>query len=88
VIPGSHRDGWLDNEIADWKTRVGPLTCEIPAGGVLAMCPLLLHASSRALRPANRRVIHIEYASEPLPNGLTWNWQLVPPSEPPGSARR
>jgi hypothetical protein len=88
VIPGSHRHGWLDDQIADWKARVGAITCEIPSGGVLAMCPLLLHASSRAVRPGNRRVIHIEYTNEPLPNGLTWDKQVTPRSEPPGSARR
>jgi hypothetical protein len=83
VIPGSHRHGWLDGEIADWKAR-GAVTCEVPAGALLAMCPLTLHASSRAERPANRRVIHIEYASEPLPNGLVWHWQLRPTNVRPG----
>jgi hypothetical protein len=78
VIPGSHRHGWLDNQIADWKARVGAVTCEVPSGSVLAMCPLLLHASSRATRPGNRRVIHIEYANERLPNGLLWHQQVVP----------
>lgn len=78
IIPGSHRHGWLDDEIADWKVRVGAVTCEVPAGGVLAMCPLTLHASSRAVRPANRRVIHIEYAGEGLPNGLEWRWRIAP----------
>lgn len=78
VIPGSHRHGWLDDVIADWRERVGELTCAAPAGALLAMCPLTLHASSRALRPANRRVIHIEYANESLPNGLDWHWRVAP----------
>ena len=78
VIPGSHRHGWLDDEIAAWRERVGEVTCEVPSGGLIAMCPLILHASSRAIRPANRRVIHIEYANEPLPGGLAWNWQIAP----------
>jgi hypothetical protein len=36
--------------------------CIVPAGGVLAMRPLLLHSSSKTVVPAPRRVIHIEYS--------------------------
>jgi hypothetical protein len=32
----------------------------------------LLHASSAATEPGHRRVMHIEYACEPLPAGLEW----------------
>ena len=78
VIPGSHCHGWLDDEIAQWKERVAEVTCEAPAGGIVAMCPLTLHASSRAVRPGHRRVIHIEYANEPLPGRLNWKWQITP----------
>jgi ectoine hydroxylase-related dioxygenase (phytanoyl-CoA dioxygenase family) len=81
VIPGSHCHGWLDNEIDVWKRRVPPVTCELPSGGVLAMRPTILHASSRAIRPANRRVIHVEYANETLPNNLRWQSQIRPGSK-------
>lgn len=37
------------------------------------MRPLLLHASSPALAPAHRRVLHLEYAAAPLPPGLEWH---------------
>jgi hypothetical protein len=36
------------------------------------MRPLLLHASSPAADPRHRRVIHLEFAAEPLPGGLEW----------------
>lgn len=78
VIPGSHRHGWLDNEIADWKRRVPEVTCTVRAGGIITMCPLLLHASSRATSPSHRRVIHIEFANEDLPGGLEWHRRIGP----------
>jgi hypothetical protein len=36
------------------------------------MRPLLLHASAPAKNPRHRRVIHLEYAANPLPGGLQW----------------
>lgn len=76
VIPGSHRDGWLDDSIEEWKARVPAVTCLAESGGIVTMCPLLLHASSRAESPHHRRVIHIEYANEELPGGLEWRWRV------------
>ena len=76
VLPGSHRHGWLDDEISLWKQRVPEVTCTVPAGGIVAMCPLILHASSKAIRPGHRRVIHIEYANTELPGGLEWNVRI------------
>jgi hypothetical protein len=76
VIPGSHRHGWLDDEIPRWKQRAPAVTCTVNAGGIVAMCPLLLHASSRATRPTHRRVIHIEFANRDLPGGLKWNQRI------------
>jgi len=46
--------------------------CEVPAGGVLIMKPLLLHASRRTENNLNRRVIHIEFCDKNLPSGLDW----------------
>ena len=82
VIPGSHRHGWLDERIPEWKKRVPPVLCEVRLGGVVAMCPLVLHASSRAVSPSNRRVIHIEYANRTLPGELKWNRQIRPSPSP------
>ena len=76
VLPGSHRFGWLDDEIDRWKREVPAVTCVVNAGGVVVMSPVVLHASSRAEVASHRRVIHIEFANQPLPNGLEWNNQI------------
>jgi ectoine hydroxylase-related dioxygenase (phytanoyl-CoA dioxygenase family) len=73
VLPGSHQVGWIDEQLDDWKSRVPEVTCIVPRGGVVTMCPLTLHASSRTEGATHRRVIHIEYAAAELPDGLDWN---------------
>jgi hypothetical protein len=73
VLPGSHRYGWLDEQLDEWKQRVPEVTCTVRRGGVVTMCPLLLHASAKSEAVGHRRVIHIEYACEELPGGLEWN---------------
>jgi hypothetical protein len=73
VLPGSHRHGKLDaNAIRAWRAEVPAVSCAIKRGGVVLMRPLLLHASSPARRPEHRRVIHLEFAAEALPDGLQW----------------
>jgi len=39
------------------------LATGVPAGGVVAMRPLVVHASSKAKDHQPRRVLHIEYAA-------------------------
>jgi ectoine hydroxylase-related dioxygenase (phytanoyl-CoA dioxygenase family) len=73
VLPGSHRFGWLDDQLDDWKRRVSEVICTVGCGGVVAMCPLILHASAASETVHHRRVIHVEYASAQLPAGLEWN---------------
>lgn len=72
VLPGSHRHGWVEDDLDAWKRRAPEVTCLVNTGGVVAMCPLLLHASSKATSPSHRRVIHIEFANIELPGGLEW----------------
>jgi ectoine hydroxylase-related dioxygenase (phytanoyl-CoA dioxygenase family) len=73
VIAGSHRSGKISaSEIAEWTTVNKQIVCEVPKGGALLMRPLLLHASSPAETPRHRRVLHIEYTVQKLPNGLEW----------------
>ena len=73
VLPGSHRQGRLTAAaIQAWSAREESVTCIVERGGLLVMRPLLLHASSPATVPCHRRVVHIEYAAEPLPSGLEW----------------
>jgi len=63
VIPGSHLDGVLtDAEVGVRAARASSVTCLVSRGGVVAMRPLVIHASSKAKAPLARRVLHIEYA--------------------------
>jgi hypothetical protein len=72
IVPGSHRLGVLTDEMiaaAVQKSRV--VECILPAGGVLAMRPLVLHSSGKVTSQSPRRVIHLEYADSPaLGEGL------------------
>jgi ectoine hydroxylase-related dioxygenase (phytanoyl-CoA dioxygenase family) len=64
VLPGSHTRGVLsDSQILELSRRMTPVQCAVPAGGVIAMRPLLVHASSKATTEAPRRVLHLEYAA-------------------------
>ncbi len=73
VLPGSHQHGKLSAaELAAWRTSTPEHLCVARAGDALLMRPLLLHASSPAIMPRNRRVIHLEFAIDELPGGLVW----------------
>ncbi|MBK9154138.1 MAG: phytanoyl-CoA dioxygenase family protein [Chloracidobacterium sp.] len=64
VIPGSHQKRISDDaEFLRWTHRRS-VECHVTKGGVLAMSPLLIHASSKSKSEAQRRVIHIEYAPD------------------------
>jgi ectoine hydroxylase-related dioxygenase (phytanoyl-CoA dioxygenase family) len=63
VLPKTHAFGLLTElEIARLTTEVSAVDCTVPAGGVVAMRPLIIHASSKAESDQPRRVLHIEYA--------------------------
>lgn len=63
VIPGSHRSGVLsDDDVAVFAAAHRQQECVVSKGGVIAMRPLLIHASSKARNTDPRRVLHIEYA--------------------------
>ena len=74
VLPGTHRLGRLSaDRVRALRTEISEQTCAAPAGSVLAMKPLLLHASSAAKTPNHRRVIHLEFApADLLPSGMRW----------------
>ena len=64
VLPGTHAGGVLTrDEIQQRATVVRPVACVASAGGVVAMRPLVVHASSKASDSQPRRVLHIEYAT-------------------------
>jgi Phytanoyl-CoA dioxygenase (PhyH) len=63
VLPRTHRLGRLSEErIRQLASDLEPVECIVPAGGVVVMRPLAVHASSRSRSEAPRRVLHIEYA--------------------------
>jgi ectoine hydroxylase-related dioxygenase (phytanoyl-CoA dioxygenase family) len=63
-LPGTHRHGVLSDEAIKCLTRASePVDLFVARGGVLAMRPLLVHASSKARSCTSRRVLHIEYAA-------------------------
>lgn len=64
VLPGTHNNGVLsDEQIHDLAERVTSIDCLIPRGGILAMRPLIVHASSKSRLQMSRRVLHIEYSA-------------------------
>lgn len=52
-----------DDQIHDLSTRVATTDCLVSRAGVLAMRPLIIHASSKSQSEKRRRVLHIEYAA-------------------------
>jgi len=63
VIPGSHKLGVLsEDEILKHAKVNNPVECIVPKGSVMAMRPLMIHASSKASNHLPRRVLHIEYS--------------------------
>ena len=73
VIPKSHKSGRLSAaEIKSWREANETRLCSVKKGDCLVMRPLILHASSAGTSPKNRRVVHLEFSAEGLPNGLCW----------------
>lgn len=73
VIPNSHRFGILSKDKTDQIVSNSEIyQCNANAGDLLIMSPLLLHSSSKGNSPSHRRIIHIEYSSFTLPEGLAW----------------
>jgi ectoine hydroxylase-related dioxygenase (phytanoyl-CoA dioxygenase family) len=64
VLPGTHCDGVLtDLEIQERSSTSQSVECTVAMGGVIAMRPLVIHASSKSENHLPRRVLHIEYAT-------------------------
>ncbi len=72
VMPGSQQKILGDAEIDGWVAKGTERVMPARAGDVLAMRPLVLHASSAAVRPTRRRVLHVEFAKEGLGGGVGW----------------
>lgn len=71
VVPGSHRKGIYRPGAINWENET-EVTCSVPAGGIMIMKPLLLHASNRTTNQSRRRVIHLEFCNRELSGPLEW----------------
>ncbi len=64
VLPGTHADRVLSQQrIEALAATVPPVDCLVSAGGVVAMRPLIVHASSKSRGDQRRRVLHVEFAA-------------------------
>ena len=64
VLPKTHTIGVLsDDRIHELSQTIAPVECACPKGGIVAMKPLTVHASSKSASEGPRRVLHIEYAA-------------------------
>lgn len=73
VVPGSHKLGIMQEASIAKHVEHGPIEiCEVPAGGIMLMRPLLLHASKKSVHLGRRRVLHLEFAQDALPDDLKW----------------
>jgi len=64
VLPNTHRGGvFSDEQIAQLAGHTTPADCVALSGGIVAMRPLTVHASSKSIDAQPRRVLHIEYAA-------------------------
>lgn len=70
VINNSHSKGIFRVENLDIENET---ICEVEKGGIMIMKPLLFHASNKTTNNERRRVIHVEFSNQQLPNGLDWS---------------
>lgn len=73
VFPASHQKGRLSaTNIQNLRINHQAEICCVKRGQAFLMRPLLVHSSSAGTNPKHRRVIHIEFSADTLPNGLEW----------------
>jgi ectoine hydroxylase-related dioxygenase (phytanoyl-CoA dioxygenase family) len=77
VVPGSHTQGRVDQgKTESLREQHGETLVPVASGGALVMRPLILHASSKAITPGARRVLHFLFGPTSLPLGLEWRWAV------------
>lgn len=74
VVPGSHRFGRLEaTDEQRLREATREVVCDAARGAVLAMRPLLLHASSKSSGSSRRRVLHVLFGPRRPGHGLSWH---------------
>lgn len=76
IVPGSHNKKLSNAEIQLITQNSIPFVCDVDMCGIHIMKPLLLHSSSKAISQKHRRVLHLEFNTIALPNGLEWAERL------------
>jgi len=72
VLNKSHREGIVRTESIKVENEIETI-CEVEKGGIMIMKPLLFHASNKTTNNERRRVIHLEFSNQKLPNELEWS---------------
>ena len=72
VINKSHTKGIYRPENINFEQETETI-CTVKKGGVMIMKPLLLHASSKTTNKKKRRVIHLEFSNQKLPDEIEWS---------------
>lgn len=73
VSPGSHHLGILPSgEVLDKVDTNNVVYCEASAGDAVIMRPHIIHSSEKSSTNLPRRVLHFEYSSYKLPDGIEW----------------
>lgn len=77
VKPGSYQAGILDQAAIDkLAMEIETVPCVVASGDAVVMRPHILHASKKVKlfsdNQSHRRVVHMEFSSYQLPQGLDW----------------
>lgn len=72
LLSGSHLAVHSPQTIATIVENSIPISTDVLAGGIQLIKPLILQASSKSTSRSRRRVIHLEFASLALQEGLEW----------------
>lgn len=73
ILPTTHLSGTLSPQQIDrYRKTITPMNLVVSKGGVVAMRPLLLHASSKSQTRKPRRVLHFLLGPSSLPDKLQW----------------
>ena len=75
VLNKSHRKGIVRTENIELENEIETI-CEVEKGGKMIMKPLIFHASNKTTNNERRRVIHIEFSNQKLPNKLEWSEKI------------